>query len=216
MPHKRSHAAQSADRRPSRHAGTDPHVPAAQPAIFPVTSSPIPAWLSSPTPLPKQSPAHPTLSRHAGTDTHKPATQPAILAAHQLPHFRTSLLSKPCFPQSEARHTPHFPTTQAQTHTVQLPSPLSSPFTSSPIPAWLSSPTPLPKQSPAHPTLSRHAGTDPHDPAPHSLFSPLTSFTIPAHLSSPSDLYKNPGSRPPPGFFVISGSVRSPSQRRLR
>ena len=126
MPHKRSHAAQSADHRSSRHAGTDPH---------------------------------------------GPATQPAILAAHQLPHSRTALLSKPCFPTSEARHTPRFPITQAQTHTVQLPSPLSSPFTSSPIPA---------------------------------------------HLSSPSDLYKNPGSRPPPGFFVISGSVRSPSQRRLR
>lgn len=43
-----------------------------------------------------------------------------------------------------------------------------------------------------------------------------SSAPIPAQLSSPSDLYKNPGSRPPPGFLVISGSVRFPVQRRLR
>ena len=171
MPHKRSHAAQPADRRPSRNTGTDPHNPAAQPAIFPVTSFPIPAWLSYPSPLPKQNPLHPTLPHHAGTNPHDPAVQPAIYPVYQLSHSRMALLSKPCFPQSEARHTPHFPTTQAQTRTPQPPSPLSSPFTSSPIPA---------------------------------------------HLSSSSDPYKNPGSRPPPGFFVISGSVRSPSQRRLR
>lgn len=159
--------------------------------------------------------------------------------------------------------TADLPATQAQTHTTQPPCPLSSPLTSSPIPAWLSYPSPasapkrsptrpalpyhagtdphgpaaqpaifpvtnspilaqrsypssLLRQNPAHPTLSRHAGTAPHNPAPHSLSSPLTNSPIPAHLSSPSDLYKNPGSRPPPGFFVISGSVRSPSQRRLR
>ena len=118
--------------------------------------------------------------------------------------------------QSKTRYTPHFPTTQAQTHTAQPPSPLSSPLTSSPIPAWLFYPSPLPKQSPIHPTLSRHAGADPHKPATQPAIFPVTSSPIPAHLSSPADPYKNPGSRPPPGFFVISGSVRSPSQRRLR
>ena len=109
-----------------------------------------------------------------------------------------------------------FPATQAQTHTAQPPSPLSSPLTSSPIPAWLFYPSPLPKQSPIHPTLSRHAGADTHKPATQPAIFPVTSSPIPAHLSSSSDPYKNPGSRPPPGFFVISGSVRSPSQRRLR
>ncbi len=118
--------------------------------------------------------------------------------------------------QSKTRYTPHFPTTQAQTHTAQPPSPLSSPLTSSPIPAWLFYPSPLPKQSPIHPTLSRHAGADTHKPATQPAIFPVTSSPIPAHLSSSSDPYKNPGSRPPPGFFVISGSVRSPSQRRLR
>lgn len=119
-------------------------------------------------------------------------------------------------------HTPPNPLTadlpviQAQTHTAQPPSPLSSPFTSSPIPAWLSSPTPLPKRSPTRPTLSRHAGTDPHAPAVQPAILAAHQLPIPAHLSSSSDPYKNPGSRPPPGFFVISGSVRSPSQRRLR
>ena len=159
--------------------------------------------------------------------------------------------------------TAGLPATQAQTHMAQPSSPLSSPLTSSPIPAWLSYPSPasapkrsptrpalpyhagtdphgpaaqpaifpvtnspilaqrsypssLLRQNPAHPTRSRHAGTAPHNPAPHSLSSPLTNSPIPAHLSSPSDLYKNPGSRPPPGFFVISGSVRFPLQRRLR
>ena len=142
------------------------------PLSSPSQDSPFPHGSSIQALLPpKQNPLHPTLPYHAGTDPHDPATQPAILAAHQFPHSRMALLSKPCFPQSEARHAPHFPTTQAQTHTTQPPSPLSSPLTSSPIPA---------------------------------------------HLSSPTDLYKNPGSRPPPGFFVISGSVRSPSQRRLR
>lgn len=109
-----------------------------------------------------------------------------------------------------------FPATQAQTRTAQPPSPLSSPLTSSPIPAWLFYPSPLPKQSPIHPTLSRHAGADTHKPATQPAIFPVTSSPIPAHLSSSSDPYKNPGSRPPPGFFVISGSVRSPSQRRLR
>lgn len=172
MPHKRSHAAQSADRRLSRHTGADSHAPAAQPAIFPVTSFPIPAGLSSPTP-------------------------------------------RSC-PQSKTRLTPRFPTTQAQTRTAQPPSPLSSPLTSSPIPAQLSYPSPLPKRSPTRPALPYHAGTDPHDPAAQPAIFPVTNSPIPAHLSSSSDPYKNPGSRPSPGFFVISGSVRSPSQRRLR
>ena len=112
--------------------------------------------------------------------------------------------------------TTGFPATQAQTHTAQPPSPLSSPLTSSPIPAWLFYPSPLPKQSPIHPTLSRHAGADTHKPATQPAIFPVTSSPIPAHLSSSSDPYKNPGSRPPPGFFVISGSVRSPVQRKLR
>lgn len=119
-------------------------------------------------------------------------------------------------------HTPSnppttgFPATQAQTHTPQPFSPLSSPLTSSPIPAQLSYPSPAPpKRSPIHPTLSRHAGADPHDPAVQPAIFPATSFPIPTY-SSHTDPYKNPGSRPPPGFLVISGSVRSPSQRRLR
>lgn len=157
-----------------------------------------------------------------------------------------------------------FPVTQAQaqTHTPQPPSPLSSSSLTPPFPHISPIQALLPPQSPAHPTLSCHAGTDPHAPAtparyprrspappfPHGsplqprsqskarltprfpatqaqirtpqpsnpLPSSLTNSPIPAHLSSPSDLYKNPGSRPPPGFFVISGSVRSPSQQRLR
>ena len=159
--------------------------------------------------------------------------------------------------------TADLPATQAQTHTTQPPCPLSSPLTSSPIPAWLSYPSPasapkrsptrpalpyhagtdphgpaaqpaifpvtnspilaqrsypssLLRQNPAHPTLSHHAGTDSHAPAAQPAILPVTSFPIPTHLSSPADPYKNPGRRPPPGFFVISGSVRSPSQRRLR
>lgn len=174
MPHKRLHAAQSADHRLSRHAGTgtDPHAPAAQPAIFLVTNSPIPAHLSYPSPAP----------------TPKPGSPHAFLPR---------------------RHRPTRPS---------HPSPLSSPLTSSPIPAWLSSPTSLPKQSPAHPTLSRHTGADPHAPAiqPAILAAhqfPHSRIFLP---HSPADPYKNPGSRPPPGFFVISGSVRSPSQQRLR
>lgn len=118
-------------------------------------------------------PPNPLTTGFPATQAQTLTTQPPnpLSSLSLTPHSRTSLLSKPRFPQSEARHAPHFPTTQAQTHTAQPPSPLSSPFTSSPIPA---------------------------------------------HLSSSSDPYKNPGSRPPPGFFVISGSVRSPSQRRLR
>lgn len=171
MPHKRSHAAQSADRRPSRNTGTDPHAPAVQPAILAAHQFPHSRMALLSNPAPKAKPGSP----HAFPPHRRRPTRPSrparYLPRHQLPHSRTALLSKPCFPQSEARHAPHFPTTQAQTRTAQPPSPLSSPFTSSPIPA---------------------------------------------HLSSPSDPYKNPGSRPPPGFFVISGSVRSPSQRRLR
>ena len=172
-------------------------------------------------------------------------------------------------PQSS--HTPPnpltigFPATQAQTHTPQPFSPLSSPLTSSPIPAQLSYPSPAPtpkvkpgtphaslprrhrptrpsrparylprspappfphsspiqallppKRSPTRPALPHHAGADTHKPATQPAIFPVTSSPIPAHLSSPSDPYKNPGSRPPPGFLVISGSVRFPSQRRLR
>lgn len=82
---------------------------------------------------------------------------------------------------------------------------------SSPIQALLP-----PKRSPTRPALPYHAGTDPHDPATQPAIFPVTNSPIPAQLSSPADPYKNPGSRPPPGFFVISGSARSPSQRRLR
>ena len=109
-----------------------------------------------------------------------------------------------------------FPATQAQTHTTQPPNPLSSPSPASPFPHG--SPIQARSQSKA-----RHAPRFPITQAqtrtaqpPSPLSSPFTSSPIPAHLSSPSDPYKNPGSRPPPGFFVISGSVRSPSQRRLR
>lgn len=109
-----------------------------------------------------------------------------------------------------------FPTTQAQTHTPQPPSPLSS----------LSPTPPFPQGSPLQPPSQSKTRYTPHFPTtqaqtrtaqpPSLLSTPFTSSPIPAHLSSPTDLYKNPGSRPPPGFFVISGSVRSPSQRRLR
>lgn len=169
---KQSHTAQSADRRPSRHTGTgtDPHAPAAQPAILAAHQLPIPAWLSYPSPLPKQNPLHPTLPHHAGTDPHDPAAQPAIFPVTNSPF-------------------PHISPIQA------------------PLP---------PKRSPTRPALPYHAGTDPHDPATQPAIFPVTSSPIPAQLSSPADPYKNPGSRPPPGFFVISGSVRSPSQRRLR
>ena len=93
------------------------------PLSSPFTSSPIPAQLSSPTPLPKQNPAHPTLPHHAGTDPHGPATQPAIFAAHQLPHSRTALLSKPCSPKAKPdtprtslprRHSPTRPSRSAR------------------------------------------------------------------------------------------------------
>ena len=112
--------------------------------------------------------------------------------------------------------TAGLPVTQAQTHTSQPPSPLSSPSPASPFPHG--SPIQARSQSktrytPHFPTTQAQTRTA-QPPSP--LSSPFTSSPIPAHLSSPSDLYKNPGSRPPPGFFVISGSVRSPSQRRLR
>lgn len=150
--------------------------------------------------------------RHA-----RPSRPTRYLPRHQLPHSHTALLSNPrSCSQSKTRHAPRFPITQAQTRTAQPPSPLSSPFTSSPIPARLSYPSSLLRQNPAHPTLSRHAGTDPHAPAAQPAILPVTSFPIPTHLSSPADPYKNPGSRPPPGFFVISGSVRFPLQRGLR
>lgn len=115
-------------------------------------------------------PPNPLTTGFPATQAQTLTTQPPnpLSSLSLTPHSRTSLLSKPRFPQSEARHAPHFPTTQAQTHTTQ--------------------------------------------PA---IF-PVTNSPIPAQLSSPADPYKNPGSRPPPGFFVISGSARSPSQRRLR
>lgn len=102
-----------------------------------------------------------------------PVTQ-AQTHTSQPPSPLSSLSLTPPFPhispiqarsQSKARHAPHFPTTQAQTHTPQPFSPLSSPLTNSLIPAWLSYPSPLPKQNPLHPTLPHHAGTDPHGPA---------------------------------------------------
>ena len=161
-------------RRPSRNTGAGLHRPAVQPAIFPVTNSPIPARLCSPLqallPPLRQNPARPALPYHAGTDTHDPAAQPAIFPVTSFP-FLHALLSNPAPAPKRSPAPPLFPATQAQTRTAQPPSPLSSPFTSSPIPA---------------------------------------------QLSSPADPYKNPGSRPPPGFLVISGSVRFPLQQRLR
>ena len=75
---------------PRRHRPTRPSRSARYPRRSPAPpfphSSPLQALLP-----PKRSPTRPTLSHHTGTDTHKPATQPAILAAHQLPHSRTSL-----------------------------------------------------------------------------------------------------------------------------
>lgn len=174
MPHKRSHAAQSADRRPSRHAGTDPHAPAVQPAILAAHQLPIPAGLSYPSPAP--------------TPKAKPGMSHAF-PSHRRRHAR---------PSRPARYPRRSPTP---------PFPHSSPL--QPL-------LPLLRQNPVCPTLSRHAGADTHKPATQPAIFPVTSSPIPAHLSSSSDLYKNPGSRPPPGFFVISGSVRSPSQRRLR
>ena len=116
--------------------------------------------------------------------------------------------------------TAGLPVTQAQTRTPQPFSPLSSPLTSSPIPAQLSypSPAPTPKVKPGTPHASpprrrRHAQAS--RPARYPRRSPVPSFPH-GLLSNPADPYKNPGSRPPPGFLVISGSVRSPVQRRLR
>lgn len=123
-------------------------------------------------------------------------------------------------------HTPPNPLTigfpatqaQAQTHTTQPPSPLSSlsPTPSfphgSPIQALLP-PQSKTRHTPRFPATQAQTRTS---QLPSPLSSPLTNSPIPAHLSSPSDLYKNPGSRPPPGFLVISGSVRFPVQRRLR
>ena len=113
--------------------------------------------------------------------------------------------------------TAGLPATQAQTRTPQPFSPLSSPSPASPFPQGSPIQALLPpKRSPTRPALLHHAGTDTHGPAAQPAIFPVTNSPIPAHLSSSSDPYKNPGSRPPPGFFVISGSVRSPSQRRLR
>ena len=113
--------------------------------------------------------------------------------------------------------TADLPATQAQTHTPQPFSPLSSPSPASPFPHGSPIQALLPQSEARHAphfstTQAQTRTAQPFSP----LSSPFTSSPIPAHLSSPSDPYKNPGSRPPPGFFVISGSVRSPSQRRLR
>ena len=75
------------------HAGTDPHGPAAQPAIFPVTNSLIPAQLSYPipAPTPKVKPGTPHASpprRHRPTRPSRPAR---YLSRHQLPHSRIFL-----------------------------------------------------------------------------------------------------------------------------
>lgn len=100
----------------------------------------------------------------------------------------SSLSPTPPFPQgsplqarsqSKARHAPRFPTTQAQTHTPQPFNPLSSPFTRFPIPAWLSYPSPLPKQNPLHPTLPHHAGADPHGPAVQPAIFPVHQLPHP-------------------------------------
>ncbi len=174
--------------------------------------SPIQALLP-----PKRSPTRPALPYHAGTDPHNPAAQPAIFPVHQLPHSRTSLLSKPCSPKAKPdtprtslpRRHRHARPSRPACYLPRLPAP---PFPHiSPLQALLP-----PKRSPTRPALLHHAGTDTHGPAAQPAIFPVTNSPIPAHLSSSSDPYKNPGSRPPPGFFVISGSVRSPSQRRLR
>ena len=146
------------------------HVPAAQPATFPVTSSPIPAHLSSPSPAsPKAKPDTPHASpprRHRPTRPSHPARYPRRSPAPPFPHG-SSIQARS---QSKARYTPRFPVTQAQTRTSQLPSPLSS--------------------------------LSPAPPFPHISPAPLTHIKIPE-----ADRLRD---------FFISGSVRSPSQRRLR
>ena len=109
--------------------------------------------------------------RRRPTRPSHPARYPRRSPTPPFPH--SSPIQAPLLPQSEARHAPHFPTTQAQTRTAQPPSPLSSPLTNSPIPARLSYPSPLPKQSPAHPTLPHHTGTDTHGPATQPAIFPV-------------------------------------------
>ena len=144
-------------------------------------------------------------------------TAPEILRGFFAPYPPADASCRTSGPTPPNPLTIGFPATQAQTHTPQPPSPLSSPSPAPPFPHI----SPLqallpPKRSPTRPALPYHAGTDPHDPATQPAIFPVTNSPIPAQLSSPADPYKNPGSRPPPGFLVISGSVRSPVQRRLR
>lgn len=109
--------------------------------------------------------------------------------------------------------TADLPVTQAQSRPARYPrrSPVSSFPHGSPIqlPPCPQSKT---RRTPRFPITQAQT----HTTQPHTRYSRRSSAPIPAHLSSSSDLYKNPGSRPPPGFFVISGSVRSPLQQRLR
>lgn len=77
--------------------------------------------------------------------------------------------------------TADLPVTQAQTHTPQPPSPLSSPLTSSLIPSWLSYPTPAPtpKVKPGTPHASlprRHRPTRPSRSARYPRRSPTPPF----------------------------------------
>lgn len=146
-------------------------------------------------------------------------TAPEILRGFFAPYPPADASCRTSGPTPPNPLTAGLPATQAQTRTAQPPSPLSSPSPASPFPQG--SPLQPPRSCPQ--SEARHA---PHFPTtqaqtrtsqlPSLLSTPFTSSPIPAHLSSSSDPYKNPGSRPPPGFLVISGSVRSPSQRRLR
>ena len=169
--------------------------------------------------MPQNSPTPPNpLTFPSHRHRHRPSrpSRPArYRPRHQLPHSRMALLSKPA-PKAKPGSPHAFPSHRRRSarpsHPARYPR-------RSPVPSF-------PHSSPLQPRSQSKARHAPHFPTtqaqtrtpqpPNPLSSPLTNSPIPAHLSSPSDLYKNPGSRPPPGFFVISGSVRSPSQRRLR
>lgn len=145
------------------------------PLSSPLTNSPIPAHLSYPSPA----------SPKAKPDT---------------PHAFPSHRHRPTRPSRPARYLPR--------------SPVSSFPHGSPIQALLLPP----KRSPTHPTLSRNTGTDPHAPAVQPAIFPVTNSPIPAYSSHAAPLthIKIPEADRLRDFFVISGSVRSPSQRRLR
>lgn len=113
--------------------------------------------------------------------------------------------------------TADLPATQDAGLHVPAAQPATFPVTSSPIPAHLSSPSPAsPKAKPDTPHASpprrrRHAQPShparylprlPAPPFPHISPAPLTHIKIPE-----ADRLRD---------FFISGSVRSPSQRRLR